>query len=103
MNLNVEVLEAAEHDLIDAVRWYEANTSRGAQLEAAVSAVVDRLVSVPGSSSPLAGVVVARGELRRALVPGFPYWLIFHVIDQRLVIVALAHHSREPTFWVSRL
>lgn len=46
---------------------------------------------------------MARGELRRALVPGFPYWLVFLVLDQRLLIVALAHQSREPTFWVSRL
>jgi plasmid stabilization system protein ParE len=103
MNLNVEVLEAAERDLLDAVRWYEENASRGAEVEAAVEALVDRLVSVPGSSSPVAGVVVARGELRRALVPGFPYWLVFLVLDQRLVIVALAHQSREPSFWVSRL
>lgn len=53
MNLNVEVLEAAERDLFDAVRWYEENASRGVELEAAVGALVDRLVSVPGSSSPV--------------------------------------------------
>jgi len=78
------------------------NTGRGEQLVAAVAATVERLAVVPGASALVPGVV-GRGEVRRALVAGFPYWLVFDMFDERLVIIALAHHSRDPTFWVSRL
>ena len=32
----------------------------------------------------------------------FPYTIVYRVRDQDIVIVAIAHHSREPGYWRHR-
>jgi plasmid stabilization system protein ParE len=42
-------------------------------------------------------------RLRRLLVPRFPYGLLYRVEDERIFIVAVAHFSRRPGYWRSRI
>ena len=42
-------------------------------------------------------------RLRRTLVPGFPYGLLYSVEPERILIVAVAHLSRRPGYWKSRV
>ncbi len=39
---------------------------------------------------------------RRLLVPGFPYAIVYKVLPQQIVIVALTHTSRRPAYWNER-
>jgi toxin ParE1/3/4 len=39
---------------------------------------------------------------RRALLKVFPFAVIFERIDSEVVIVALAHTSRRPNYWLGR-
>ena len=41
--------------------------------------------------------------LRRVQMRRFPYGLIYGVQPGLLVIVAVAHLHREPTYWVDRV
>jgi len=40
---------------------------------------------------------------RRALVPRFPYIVVFEAREEEIVIVAVAHASRDPGYWEHRL
>lgn len=41
--------------------------------------------------------------VRRALVPGFPYALVFVVTDDAIDVLAVAHQHRMPGYWLYRL
>ena len=39
---------------------------------------------------------------RRALLTVFRYALVFEVLDNMIVVVAVAHTSRAPNYWLGR-
>jgi plasmid stabilization system protein ParE len=42
-------------------------------------------------------------EVRRALLPRFPYALVFFELSTEIRIVAVAHQKRRPGYWLHRL
>lgn len=65
-----------------------------------IEAVIDRI-----SDYPMIGKVVRRtgGRVRRFPLQHFPFFLIYRERGDELQIIALAHTSREPTYWRRRL
>jgi hypothetical protein len=39
---------------------------------------------------------------RRVLLHVFRYAVVFEIIDNMAVVIAVAHCSREPNYWISR-
>jgi plasmid stabilization system protein ParE len=39
---------------------------------------------------------------RRALLTAFRYAVVFEVLDNAIVVVAVAHTSRAPNYWLDR-
>lgn len=39
---------------------------------------------------------------RRATLPGFPYVVVYLVIERRVVVLAVAHESRDTGYWAER-
>jgi plasmid stabilization system protein ParE len=57
---------------------------------------------------PEAGAQVVHSRLRRTVrrfqvYQPFPYDLVATVIDAELVVIAIAHHKRRPTYWIKRI
>jgi len=50
------------------------------------------------SEAPLWWAERAPG-LRRLLLPGFPYSLLYRLVDTQVQIVAVVHQSRHPDAW----
>lgn len=50
---------------------------------------------------PEAGESVRSG-IRKMLLRRFPYKLIYALVDDGLLIQAVAHGHREPEYWVER-
>jgi len=42
-------------------------------------------------------------EIRRALLPRFPYLVIFIELADELRVLAVAHGKRRPGYWLDRL
>lgn len=87
----------ASADLRDAVAFYERERPG---LGLALADEVERTLSLLRAFPEAAPRV--RGEFRRAVVSRFPYSLIYRVAGDVLRIVAVAHHKREPSYWVRR-
>jgi len=92
----------AEAELLEAARWYEAECGLGEDLLVAVDEAVDRLRGMPEAGLVLPG---APGDLalRRVLVRRFPYAVVYLITPEELAVLAVAHHSRRPDYWRSRI
>lgn len=53
-------------------------------------------------SSPNAWIKLER-SIRRITLRQFPYHLIYTVKQEKIVILAAAHHRRRPDYWRSRI
>ena len=42
-------------------------------------------------------------EVRRALLPRFPYALVFLELQTEIRVLAVAHAKRHPDYWLNRL
>jgi plasmid stabilization system protein ParE len=51
---------------------------------------------------PLLWRVRAEG-FRRVNLPGFPYYITYVLIDQIVLVIAVAHASRHPDYWKKRM
>ena len=87
----------AEAEFIAAARYYEGQAEGlGLDFIAAVEASYQRLLAFPDSGRPFGS------RLRRVLVAGFPYGLIYRSEPEQLFVVAVAHVRRKPGYWRGR-
>src|SRR5688572_28423538 len=96
--MNVRFLVPAGQELEDAFEWYEDQMPKlGDKFLGAVDEAIHRIVAWPSANRNVGG------HLRRCLIHRFPYGLIYRVVEQTLVIVAVAHLHRKPFYWTNRI
>ena len=82
----------AEFD--SSARFYEAERhGLGLSFTAEVERTVQFILSHPNAGAPI------WRHFRRVLIRRFPYSVIYHLLDQTVYIVAIAHHHRHPNYW----
>ena len=87
----------AQAELIAAARYYEDQAENlGLDFISAVDRTNQRLATFPEGGRPFGS------RLRRLLVPGFPYGLVYRAESDRVFVVAVAHVRRRPGYWRSR-
>lgn len=90
--------DAAEAELTEAARYYEARSNGlGEEFLAEIRSTVGQLRRFP-ETAPL-----VRGSLRRKPVKGFPYSLIYAVEADEIRIYAVSHNRRRPGYWINRI
>ena len=95
--LEVGFLASARSDYDEAVAWYRNKDERAAdRFEAAVQAAIGRIRQFPDS-----GLSVGRGRRIMAL-SRYPYYLLYRVGPERIVIAAVAHNRQSPGRWRKR-
>jgi hypothetical protein len=88
---------AATLDLRLAARWYDRQRrGLGVELVLAVDDAIHKIVEAPLRWPVFAGA-------RRYILGRFPFSVIYRVVDERIQVVAIAHHSRRPAYWGRRL
>ena len=87
----------AEAEFSAAARYYEAQAENlGFDFISSVERTDARLAAFPESGHPFGS------RLHRALVPGFPYALVYNLASDHLFIIAVAHLHRRPGYWRER-
>lgn len=87
----------AEADLGKAFRWYEEQRlGLGLDFLKEVEHAFERIAELP------LGAVVLYRNARRVLVKRFPYGVFYVVNETSVRIVAVAHHSQDPSEWKNR-
>lgn len=91
------VRRQAELEFAAAIDWYRDQNPAAAR---DFAAALDKLLTVI-QENPFQYQAI-EGEIRRALVPAFPYRLIYLVTEMDVAVVAFLHTSREPNIWRGR-
>ncbi len=88
----------AHAEMIEQARYYE-NKSEGLGTDFldAVEETVGRV-----ANSPKAGAI-ERGIIRKRLVSGFPFTVLYEVQPDRIYIAAVMHQHRRPDYWQKRV
>ena len=93
--MRVKLHPEARAELREAKRWYRDRSPLAAlafaqMIEAAVTAIADGPLRFP----------VGENDTREYIFPRrFPYIVVYRVRMHDIVIVAIAHQSREPGYW----
>jgi plasmid stabilization system protein ParE len=88
----------AQDEFASAARFYEDQRhGLGVDFTLTVQRAYERLLESPAAGAPFGR------RLRRALVPKFPYGLLYRVEADRIYIIAVMHLHRRPGYWRSRL
>lgn len=89
-------------ELAEAALWYEGKRAGlGGEFLGEIEGVLPVIASRPRSFPRL--TVKTGLEIRRALLPRFPYALVFLVRDEELRVLAVAHAKRRPGYWLTRV
>ncbi len=96
--MNVRFLTLAQKEVDEAFIWFDERTD-GKGLDFLDE--LDRVVRL-AKAYPLASPEI-EPEIRRCLFARFPYYLVYGIDDETIVIIAVAHSHREPRYWVDRL
>ena len=87
----------AEWEFVAQAAYYESEmVGLGDRFAGEVERVVELLLGRPESGESI------DAQLRHFVRRRFPHSIIYSVIGETLVIVAVAHARREPGYWRSR-
>ena len=91
-------IEPARREFLAEVVYYNGKEpGLGIRFAAAVNEATARAVSFPLTGSP------ASKSTRRVFVKNFPFAVVYRPDESGIVIFAVAHHSRRPEYWQSRV
>lgn len=100
MTVLIRWTERAAEQLEDAAEHIESSREGFGDLFAdELSAIVE---SIGRSPRRFPRVPTKMGEVRRALVSRFGYWVVFELEDTAAVILAVWHGRRTPEGWRDR-
>lgn len=94
--------EEAASDFAEATAFYEARkVGLGDRFIRAVTTALSLIDEMPQAGAPSV-VQGSRLVVRRLPVPSFPYLLVY-LTEPALLVVAVAHQSQRPDYWVKRV
>ena len=100
--MKLKIHPEASGDLRDAIHWYESQRAGlGAELFAVIDAAFAKIASNP-EFCPRLETWTVDGDIRRLLVPRFPYAVVFEIVGEEIQVLAVTHTGRRPHYWAQR-
>jgi len=97
MITSVSIHEVADTELKEAARYYESKVDGlGFAFLDEVERVVNLIRDNPESAPRIYKVV------RRKILRGFPYSIMYSIVDDLIRILAIANQKRRPFYWRDR-
>jgi plasmid stabilization system protein ParE len=94
----VRFAAAARREFLAEVIYYnKERAGLGARFTAAVEEATARAAAFPLTGSP------ASKSTLRVFVRDFPFAVVYRPTKDEIIVFALAHHSRRPGYWLSRV
>ncbi|WP_437875440.1 type II toxin-antitoxin system RelE/ParE family toxin [Sorangium sp. So ce513] len=93
----------SEAELREAAAWYKERSPDVARRFLAEVRSLARDVARSPHRFPVLVQPDLDPPVRRALVPGFPYALVFLVTEDAVHVLAVAHQHRAPGYWLRRI
>ena len=88
---------SAEFELNEAIDYYEeCRPGLGLEFAREVYSAIQRIIHFPEAWSRLSE------NTRRCLTNRFPYGVIYQILDEGLLILAVMQLNRKPGYWKDR-
>lgn len=101
--MHLELHPEARAELRSAALWYdERRPGLGDEFISQISASLDRVRDAPESYPAWPGTRGAGSVIRKATIQRFPYVIAFERHEQHVLVLAVAHASRRPLYWLTR-
>src|SRR4051794_13641629 len=101
--MKLVIYDEALDEIDELVDWYaERDPVASQRLMDLFHDVIKRIASKPTQFS-LLETRRNPGNMRRARLKGFPAYVGYQVFDDEIHVFAVAHTSRKPGYWKSRL
>ena len=98
MTRTLEIHPAAQAEAEAAVRYYaQRNPSAAIAFAEELDAAISRIAVEPHI------FLAHEFGTRRVLLRTFPFGVVFRLDDTTVLIVAVAHGSRRPGYWLGRI
>ena len=92
--IEIEFHADARQELRQAAQYYERQVAGlGFAFTDEVERTVELIQESPGIGSPV------WQYYRRVFVRRFPYSVVYREFENKLFVVAVAHHRRRPNYW----
>ena len=101
--MSLIILEEAKVEINDLVAWYgERNLDAAERLSQLFEEAVCQIAANPGQF-PLMEMWRNPGNVRRVRLTGYPIFVGYQQFADDVFIFTVAHTSRRPGYWRSRL
>jgi plasmid stabilization system protein ParE len=95
----VRFMRRAVSEARSASDWYEArDPDVGENFRAVLDETIERIAAMPAIGSVWPG----EPTIRRSLLSGFPYSVIYEDSADELIVLAVAHDKQRPGYWRER-
>ena len=96
--MNIEFLPIAKTELDDAIEYYDLELpGLGIKFKKEVRSSLKRIAVFPKAWSMI------RPDIRKCIMHKFPYNILYTVEENIILIIAIAHHHRNPEYWIERI
>ena len=93
--MRIELLGAAEAELIEAIQWYDAHQpDLGDEFLAEVNHASHRIEAFPRAWPKI--------SRRSAMSSKSPYGMVYQIRKDMILIIAVMHLHRQPLYWRER-
>lgn len=88
----------AYDEMFESARFFEEKTlGLGSDLIDAIQEAISRILKFPRSGA------IDQQNIRRCLVRGFPFTVLYEAHRDHIFIAAVMHQHRKPDYWTERL
>ena len=95
--LPIDLLPASHADFNESFDWYAIRSVEvAARFANAINFALEEIARDPERFARV------DERHRERIVKKFPFRIIYRVVENRIVIVAIAHAKRKPEYWHSR-
>ncbi|EAQ78317.1 type II toxin-antitoxin system RelE/ParE family toxin [Blastopirellula marina] len=100
--MNLRILGEAEAEIEAARQYFNRQAfALGDRFLDDLELALERISTSPESFAKLE-TLPPNDPYRRALLKVFRYAVIFVILETEVVVVAVAHTSRQPNYWLNR-
>lgn len=93
----LDIHEDADRELNDAANYYDSESpGLGTLFLDEIDSGYERILENPGAAPEV------NSGIRRLVLAKFPFNLIYEIVGDVILILAVAHHRRRPHYWRER-
>ncbi len=93
----VTFLDLADAEVTEAVDWYDRQQhGLGNEFLRELRLTLARIQAHPETWRQISA------RTRRCRLKRFPYAVIYQLLPEKILVVAVPHHSRKPGYWTER-